>query len=132
MTLKSCCLVLCAFMALAGAPVAAHHSFAAEFDVNKPVTLRGTLTRVELVNPHGWVHVDVKNPDGSMTSWAIETGAVTQLLRQGVRAADFPIGAEIVVKGYLARTRKSIANGDSITFADGRSLFLTGGGRNTR
>jgi hypothetical protein len=104
----------------------AHHSFAAEFDATKPVTLRGTLTRVELINPHGWVHIDVKNPDGTVTSWAIEAGSTTQLLRQGLRKSDFPIGAEVVVKGFLARNEKPIANGTTVTFPDGRDFFLSG------
>lgn len=132
MTPKRFWLAMLAAAWLTGAVVDGHHSFAAEFDVNKPVTLRGKLTRVELVNPHGWIHVAVANPDGSVTNWAVETGAVTQLLRQGIRAADFPVGTEIIIKGYMARNGKPIANGDSVTFADGRNFFLSGGGRNTR
>ena len=106
--------------------LSAHHSFAAEFDATKPVTLRGTLTRVELINPHGWVHIDVKNADGTVTAWAIEAGSTTQLLRQGLRKSDFKIGAEVVVKGFLARNEKPIANGTTVTFADGRDFFLSG------
>jgi len=132
MTPRHFALAVLAAVYVTGSTAVAHHSFAAEFDVNKPITLRGKLTRVELVNPHGWIHVAVSNPDGSVTNWAIETGAVTQLLRQGIRAADFPVGAEIVIKGYVARNGKPIANGDSVTFADGRNFFLSGGGRNTR
>ena len=104
----------------------AHHSFAAEFDASKPVTLRGTLTRVELINPHGWVHIDVKNPNGTITTWAIEAGSTTQLLRQGLRKSDFKIGTEVVVKGFLARNEKPIANGTTVTFPDGRDFFLSG------
>jgi len=116
----------CAVAWLSLAAPQAHHSFAAEFDANKPVTLRGTLTRVELINPHGWVHIDVKNSDGSVTAWAIEAGSTTQILRQGLRKSDFKIGTEVVVKGFLARNDKPIANGTTVTFADGRDFFLSG------
>src|SRR5258706_5663644 len=82
--------------------VFAHHAFAAEFDVNKPVTLRGTVTKVELINPHGWLHVDVPAPDGKMTNWAIETTGPNQLLRRGWRKETVQIGFEVVVQGFQA------------------------------
>ncbi|HUK36651.1 MAG TPA: DUF6152 family protein [Vicinamibacterales bacterium] len=111
-------------LVLSGAVISAHHSFAAEFDETKPITLRGTLKSVELINPHGWIHIEVKNPDGGVTEWAIEAGAVNQILKAGLRKADFQIGTEVIVKGFLARNGKPVANGTSVTLADGRDFFL--------
>ena len=102
----------------------AHHSFAAEYDMDKPVTLRGTLKQVELTNPHGWIHMDVKEPDAKVVSWRIETGPTNALVRRGLRKTDFVPGTEIVVKGFLAKNGTPTANGREITFADGRDFFL--------
>ena len=109
---------------LAAAPVAAHHSFAAEFDIEKPIELKGTLTKMAWVNPHGWIYIDVKNPDGTVTNWSIEAGATAGLLRNGLRKTDFPVGTEVTVRGFLARSRKNVANGRSVTMGDGRNFFL--------
>ena len=118
---------LLAFAAVAvlwAIPVAAHHSFAAEFDVSQPVTLKGTLTQMEWVNPHGWLHIDVKAADGKVVTWAIEAGAPNTLLRRGLRKTDFPLGSEVIVEGYRAKNGSPTANGTNVKFADGRSFFL--------
>jgi hypothetical protein len=104
--------------------VNAHHAFAAEFDANQPVTLRGTVTRVEWINPHTWIHIDVKNTDGSVAEWMIEGGTPNTLLRNGVDRKSLPAGTEIVVDGYKAKSGLNRANGRDITLADGRKLQL--------
>ena len=83
---------------------------------SKPIDARGTLTKMEWINPHGWIHVEVKGPDGKVVSWAVETGAPNSLLRRGLRKTDFPIGVEVKVTGYLAKSGKPIVNGRTITF----------------
>ena len=98
-----------AWLAL-GVRSAAHHSFAAEFDISQPVTLTGVLTRMEWINPHGWVYVEVKNGDGTPTTWAVETGAPNSLQRRGFRRTDFPVGVEVRVTGYRAKSGKAVAN----------------------
>jgi hypothetical protein len=102
----------------------AHHSFAAEYDQNKPVTLRGALTLVELTNPHGWIHMDVAGPDAKVVNWRVETGPTNALIRGGLRKTDFVPGTEIVVKGFLAKNGLPIVNGREITLADGRDFPL--------
>jgi len=116
------------FALLAGTPALAHHSFAAEFDGTKPVTLKGTVTRVEWISPHGWGHIDVKGPDGKVVSWAIETAGPNALLRRGVRKTDFPIGSEVVVSGYRAKNGTSTANASTFTVPDGRELIAGSSG----
>ena len=102
----------------------AHHSFAAEFDINQPITLTGVLTKMEWVNPHGWIYIDVKEADGKVTNWAIEAGGPTALLRRGLRKTDFPTGLEVKVEGYRAKSGAPKANGRTVTLKDGRNFFL--------
>lgn len=115
------------FLALAvvaaGIPALAHHSFSAEYDKDQPITLKGTLTKIEWTNPHGWVYLDVKGDDGKLTNWAVEFGAPNTLLRRGMRKSDFPTGVELLVKGYRAKSGSPTINGTSVTFPDGRNLF---------
>ena len=117
------CTVLAAALEVSVIPSFAHHSFAAEYDASKPITLHGKLTKLSWVNPHGWIYVDVENPDKTVTSWAVEFGSPNALLRRGLRETDFPLGTELTVNGYLAKNGKKIINGTSVKLADGRSLF---------
>jgi len=110
--------------AAAAIPVWAHHSFAAEFDVTKPVKLEGTVTKMEWINPHSWIHIDVKNPDGTVTSWMIEGGSPNSLLRRGFTKHSLEPGTKIVVEGYQAKDGANRANGRDLTFPDGRKLFI--------
>lgn len=105
------------------APLAAHHSFAAEFDANKTITLRGTLTKVEFTNPHGWLYLNVKDADGNIQNWAIETGAPMQLIRRGGDKKSLAVGTEIIVDGWLARNGTRTVNGRTIKFGDGREIL---------
>jgi hypothetical protein len=118
-------LAVSAFGLLLGAiPAWSHHAFTAEFDANQPIKLRGTVARFELINPHSWIHIDVKNADGTVTRWMIEGGTPNTLLRQGITKKSLPIGEEILVDGYRAKDGSNRANGRDVTFSDGRKLFL--------
>jgi Family of unknown function (DUF6152) len=108
----------------AGARAAAHHSFAAEFDGSKPVTLRGTITKMEWTNPHAWLHVDVKGPDGKVVAWMIEGGAPNALLRRGWNKESVAPGTAVVVQGFRARDGSNRASGGDVTLPDGKKLFI--------
>ena len=127
MRVLSAGVVALGYIVLAG-PVTAHHSFSAEFDIDQPVTLEGTLTQLEWVNPHGWIHMEVLGADGEVVSWAVEMGNPTALLRRGLRQSDFPPGIEFVVEGYKAKDGTPTANGITITFPDGRNVFAGSSG----
>jgi hypothetical protein len=113
---------------LFGAAASAHHAFAAEFDANKPVQLHGVLTKIEWTNPHGWVYIDVTDTSGKKTNWAVEFGGPNALLRRGIRLSDFPIGIEVQVKGYLAKSGRPVVNGTSVKLPDGRDFFTGSSG----
>lgn len=106
----------------------AHHAFAAEFDGNKPVTLQGTVTKVEWINPHSWIHIAVKKPDGTVETWAIEGGTPNSLLRRGITRDSLKLGTTINVDGYRAKDGGRRANGRDITLPDGRKLFMGSSG----
>jgi hypothetical protein len=108
----------------AAASVSAHHSFAAEFDATKPITLEGVITKIELINPHGWIYMDVKGADGRVQNWAVETGSAAALARAGLRRANLTAGTRLEVKGYRAKDGSPTINGNVITLADGQDRSL--------
>jgi hypothetical protein len=111
---------------LCTAPVRAHHAFAAEFDIKKPVKLQGTVTKMEWINPHAWIHIDVKEADGKVTNWMVECGSPNIMLRRGFTKRSLEVGTDVSVQGYQAKNGSMRANGSSVTFADGKKLFVGG------
>ncbi len=107
-------------------PLWAHHSFAAEFDEKKPVKMQGTVTEWELINPHSWIHMDVKNADGKVVPWMVEGGSPNALLRLGFTRNSLPAGTEIVIEGFLAKDGANRAVGVNLTLPNGKKLFLGG------
>jgi hypothetical protein len=110
------------------APVRAHHAFSAEFDAERPIHLEGTVTKMEWINPHAWVHVDVQKPDGSIEKWMIEGGTPNTLLRRGFTKNSLLPGTKIVVDGYQAKDGSLKGNGRDLTLPDGRKLFMGSSG----
>ena len=108
----------------AAAPAFAHNAFAAEFDAKKPVKLRGTVTKMEWINPHTWIYLDVKKPDGTVEEWMIEAGTPNTLLRRGFTKDSLKAGTEVLVDGYQSKDGSLRANGRDLTLPDGKTLFL--------
>jgi hypothetical protein len=105
-------------------PLLAHHAFTAEFDTKKPVKLRGTIAKIEMVNPHSWIYIDVKNDDGTVSQWMLEAGSPNVLVRRGFSKAAIPKGTEVIFEGFQAKDGSNRANGRDITFPDGKKLFI--------
>lgn len=112
----------------AAASLSAHHAFSAEFDQSKPIKIEGKVTKMEWINPHSWIYIDVVGEGGKTTNWAIELGAPNALIRRGWRKDAVPVGIDLVINGYLAKNGKSIANGRTVKFKDGRELFVGSSG----
>jgi hypothetical protein len=113
---------------LAAMPVRAHHAFSAEFDAKRPIKLQGTIARMEWINPHTWIHLDVKRPNGKVERWMIEGGPPNALYRRGFTKNSLPVGVEIIVEGFQAKDGSMRGNGRDITFPNGRKLFVGSSG----
>jgi hypothetical protein len=115
--------LVCAALLFATQSVWAHHAMVAEFSLNKPITLKGTLTKMEWMNPHGWIHVDVKGPDGRVENWAFETGSPFRMEKRGLKKTDFHVGSEVILSGFAAKDGSRNAAGMTITFPDREASF---------
>ena len=124
MRIKQLTAILGAALVAAIVPVRAHHAFSAEFDVKKPLTLKGTLVKWEMINPHSWFHIEVKDPNGQVVEWMIEGGSPNSLIRQGVTKQSLTIGMELVIEGYQAKDASNTAVGRNFVLPDGKRLFV--------
>ena len=118
----------CALLLASAIPSIAHHAFGGEFDANRPLLLKGKIVRVEWVNPHAWIHMEVKKPDGKSEAWMVEGGTPNTLQRLGISRDSIKVGTVIVVAGFRAKDGRMRANGRDITFPDGRTLFMGSSG----
>ena len=124
MRIKNVTAAFGAALVLCAAPVSAHHAFSAEFDVKQPITLKGTLVKWEMINPHSWFHIEVKEPNGQVTEWMIEGGSPNSLIRVGVTKVTLQIGMELTIEGYRAKDASNTAVGRNFTLPDGKRLFV--------
>ena len=114
---------VCAALLLPAGSLWAHHSMVVEFNLSKPITVQGTLTKMEWMNPHGWIHVDVKGPDGRVENWAFETGSPFRMEKRGLKKTDFRVGSEVILTGFAAKDGSKNAAGMTITFPDREASF---------
>jgi hypothetical protein len=128
MVRKACFALAAIGLIVAARPLVAHHAFSAEFDAKRPVKLRGVVTKMEWINPHSWIHVDVKDASGKVTEWMVEGGAPNALLRRGFTKKSLPIGTEVLIEGYQAKDGSNRANGRDLTLPDGSKLFVGSSG----
>jgi len=110
------------------APVVAHHAFTAEFDADSPVRLTGSVTKVEWINPHAWMHIDVEDDQGQVNNWSIELAAPNAMIRRGWNNNSIPVGTEVIVEGWQAKNGSNVANGGHVTLPDGQRLFAGSSG----
>lgn len=128
MVRKACFALAAIGLIVAARPLVAHHAFSAEFDAKRPVKLRGVVTKMEWINPHSWIHVDVKDASGKVTEWMVEGGAPNALLRRGFTKKSLPVGTEVLIEGYQAKDGSNRANGRDLTLPDGSKLFVGSSG----
>ena len=124
MRLATITMFICASLLVQGVPVWAHHAFAATFDLNKPISMKGKITKVELINPHSWFWIEVEEADGTKTEWGFEGGSPNSLIRRGVTKNTLAVGTELVVNGYQVKSGENKGVGVNMTLADGRQLFF--------